>query len=360
MAALSALRTVNRRGLGLGRREFSEKIAMVGSGNFGSALVRILGRNALRHDVFDNEVKMYVHEEMIDGVPLTKLINENNENVKYLKNAKFTPNVVADPDIASAVSGATMICFCLPHQFLKPMVPAIKAAAAPGAKCLSAIKGIDFDENGIVLISDIIRKELSADCSVLMGANVANDMASDAFCETTIGYKDPANGALFQLAYDDFSLKVGTVQDTVGVELCGALKNVVALGAGFCDGLELGGNTKAAIIRIGLKETMKFAKMFFKGIKDETFMESCGLADLVTTCFGGRNRKCAEAFARKEGTWDEIEADKLNGQKLQGTITCKDVMVVLKNKGVEDQFPLFKRINEIAFEGAPVETIIEL
>ena len=89
-------------------------------------------------------------------------------------------------------------------------------------------------------------------------------------------------------------------------------------------------------------------------------MESCGLADLVTTCFGGRNRKCAEAFARKEGTWDEIEADKLNGQKLQGTITSKDVSVVLKAKGLEKDFPLFTNIHEIAFEGKPPESIIEL
>merc|ERR1719174_3277330 len=110
----------------------SEKIAMVGSGNFGSALVRILGRNALKHDIFDNEVKMYVHQEMIDGKPLTEIINETNENVKYLKNAKFTPNVKAVPDISDAVAGATMVCFCLPHQFLKPMVPVIKANAAPG------------------------------------------------------------------------------------------------------------------------------------------------------------------------------------------------------------------------------------
>jgi len=360
-AALSAQRTVNRRGLGLGRREFSEKIAMVGSGNFGSALVRILGRNALRHDVFDNEVKMYVHEEMIDGVPLTKLINENNENVKYLKNAKFTPNVVADPDIASAVSGATMICFCLPHQFLKPMVPAIKAAAAPGAKCLSAIKGIDFDENGIVLISDIIRKELSADCSVLMGANVANDMASDAFCETTIGYKDPANGALFQLAYDDFSLKVGTVQDTVGVELCGALKNIVAIGAGFVDGLGYGGNTKAAIIRIGLKEMVKFCKTFYPndGISDDTFLESCGVADLITTCYGGRNRKCAEAFAAagKSKSLDQIEAELLGGQKLQGTLTAKEVNHILKMKGMENEFPFFTTVYKISYEDTPLEAI---
>jgi glycerol-3-phosphate dehydrogenase (NAD+) len=226
------LKTLSAASRPLGARAFSsagkEKIAMVGSGNFGSALMRILGRNATRHDVFDDEVRMYVHEEMIDGKPLTEIINTTNENVKYLPGAKFTPNVVADPKIESAVAGATMICFCLPHQFLKPMVPAIKvrrrlarapcittctslalylmraltvvavrprcapgsqAAAAPGVKCLSAIKGIDFDENGIVLISDIIRRELGADCSVLMGANVANDMAADAFCETTIGYK---------------------------------------------------------------------------------------------------------------------------------------------------------------------------
>merc|ERR1719436_1935194 len=109
-----------------------------------------------------------------------------------------------------------MVCFCLPHQFLKPLMPKIKASAAPGVKALSAIKGIDFDDKGIVLISDIIRTELGADCSVLMGANVANDMASDAFCETTIGYKNAANGELFRLAFDDSALKVGTVRDTVG------------------------------------------------------------------------------------------------------------------------------------------------
>merc|ERR1719482_2437681 len=336
-----------------------QKICMVGSGNFGSALVRILGRNALKHDIFDSEVKMYVHEEMIDGKPLTGIINETNENVKYLKGAKFTPNVVADPDITSAVSGATMICFCLPHQFLKPMVPAIKAAAAPGAKYLSAIKGIDFDEHGIVLISDIIRNEFKADCSVLMGANVANDMASDAFCETTIGYKDDANGELFRLAYDDPALKVGTVKDTVGVELCGALKNIVAIGAGFVDGLGFGGNTKAAIIRIGLKEMKKFSNMFYNDIDDDTFLESCGVADLITTCFGGRNRKCAEAFAAagKTKSLEVIEAELLGGQKLQGTLTAKEVNHILKMKGLEHEFPFFTTVYKISYEDTPLSAI---
>merc|ERR1711988_985131 len=357
--ALTAFRNASAGLMTIGRRGFSEKIAMVGSGNFGSALVRILGRNAMRHDVFDNEVKMYVHEEMIDGKPLTQIINETHENVKYLKGAKFTPNVVADPDIASAVSGATMICFCLPHQFLKPMVPKIVAAAAPGAKCLSAIKGIDFDENGVVLISDILRKELNADVSVLMGANVANEMASDAFCETTIGYKDPKNGELFRLAFDDPAFKVGIVADTVGVELCGALKNIVAIGAGYVDGLGMGGNTKAAIVRIGLKEMVKFCKTFYSGIEDDTFLESCGVADLITTCYGGRNRKCAEAFAKagKSKSLDEIEAELLGGQKLQGTLTAKEVNHILKMKGLEAEFPFFTTVYKISYEDTPLEAI---
>merc|ERR1711988_1926557 len=357
--ALTAFRNASAGLMTIGRRGFSEKIAMVGSGNFGSALVRILGRNAMRHDIFDNEVRMWVFEEMIDGKPLTQIINETNEYVKYLKNAKFTPNVVADPDIASAVAGATMICFCLPHQFLKPMVPKIVASAAPGVRCLSAIKGIDFDDKGIVLISDIIRKELGADCSVLMGANVANDMASDQFCETTIGYKDDANGKLFQAAYDCPALKVGIVKDTVGVELCGALKNIVAIGAGFCDGLGYGGNTKAAIIRIGLKEMVKFCKTFYGGIQDDTFLESCGVADLITTCFGGRNRKCAEAFAKhgKSKSLDVIEAELLGGQKLQGTLTAKEVNHVLKMKGLEHEFPFFTTVYKISYEDTPLEAI---
>ena len=336
-------------------------MAIIGSGNWGSAIAKIIGRNLLMKEGFDPEVRMWVFEEEVEvggeTRKLTEVINGDHENVKYLPGIKFTENVIADPDVTSAVKDATMLVFVMPHQFLARTCPKI-TGMAPGCRAVSLIKGIEFEEEGPLLISKMIKDEMGGmDVSVLMGANVANEVAQDEFCESTVGYSDEANGAAFVRLFDCPTFRVGSINDVAGTELCGALKNVVALGAGFCDGLGLGGNTKAAIIRIGLAETAKFAKMFFDGIKDETFMESCGLADLVTTCFGGRNRKCAEAFAKGEGDWEKIETDLLNGQKLQGTITAKDVSTVLKAKGLEAEFPLFTRINAIAFEGMPASEI---
>ena len=154
---------------------------------------------------------------------------------------------------------------------------------------------------------------------------------------------------------------MGIVKDTVGVELCGALKNIVAIGAGFVDGLGYGGNTKAAIMRIGLLEMKKFCNMFYNDIDDDTFLESCGVADLITTCFGGRNRKCAEAFAAagKKKSLDEIEAELLGGQKLQGTLTAKEVNHVLKMKGLEHEFPFFTTVYKISYEDTPLSAITD-
>jgi glycerol-3-phosphate dehydrogenase (NAD+) len=186
-------------------------------------------------------------------------------------------------------------------------------------------------------------------------------MANDDFCETTIGYTDAANGALWKAAFHCPSFMVGTVPDTVGGELCGALKNIVAIGAGFADGLGYGGNTKAALIRIGLKEMVKFSKMFYPTVEDDTFMESCGVADLITTCYGGRNRLCAEAYAKgyPNVTFDEVERDLMNGQSLQGTLTAKEVNHVLKAKGLEGEFPIFTQVYRISYEGAPMSSLTD-
>ena len=372
-----------------------EKVALIGSGNWGSAIATKIGKNVLdKPDMFDATVYMWVFEEYVKEVdgkwerpargakppegktwvdegyrPLTEVINEKHENVIYLPGIALPTSIVACPDIKTAVTGATMMVFVIPHNFLAPIVPKMEGAFAPGAVGCSLIKGIEFEAGTPILISDLLQKEMAkgpgsptVDMSVLMGANVANEVAKGDFAEATVGCTDLAIGAKWVKLFDTPDFACAAVQDVAGAELCGALKNVVALGAGFCDGLGYGGNTKAAIIRIGLKEMQIFCEKFYgdRKIKQETFLESCGLADLFTTCTGGRNRKCAEAFAKGDGDWEKIETDLLNGQKLQGTGTAKDVMTCIKKLGCEKDFPLFCAIHKIAFEGAKPESIVDL
>lgn len=340
----------------------AKKVCLIGSGNWGSAIARIIGENTKAlPDVFQKDINMWVFEEDINGRKLTEIINQDHENVKYLPGYKLPSNIIAVPDLLEAVKDADILIFCVPHQFLGRMLSSIKNQGVKDtAIAVSLIKGIDFDANGVVLISNIIRKALSIECSVLMGANVANEVAAGDFCESTLGTFDLRHGALLKELFDAPTFRVQVALDPHGVEMCGALKNVVALGAGFCDGLNYGGNTKAAIIRIGLLEMKRFCFKYFDGVKEDTFFESCGIADLITTCFGGRNRKCAEAFVKSQCTWEELENTLLNGQKLQGTLAAAEVYKILHSHQAEAQFPLFTAIYRVAYEHADPRTITQL
>jgi len=324
------------------------KVCIIGSGNWGSAIAKIVGANAARLSNFDDRVTMYVYEELIDGKKLTEIINETHENVKYLPGQKLPANVVAVPDLVEAAQDADILIFVVPHQFVPGQCKQLLGKIKSSAVALSLIKGFDIAEGGgIELISHIITKHLQIPCSVLMGANLANEVAEEKFCETTIGCKDKKIAPILRDLLQADYFRVVVVDDVDAVEVCGALKNIVACGAGFVDGLGLGDNTKAAVIRLGLMEMIKFVDVFYPGSKLSTFFESCGVADLITTCYGGRNRKVSEAFVKSGKTIKELETELLNGQKLQGPITAEEVNFMLKNKAMEDKFPLFTAIHNI-------------
>ncbi|CAG8703831.1 29239_t:CDS:2, partial [Racocetra persica] len=313
-----------------------EKVALIGSGNWGTAISRIIGGNVAKYDEFQQEVKMWVFEEIINGRKLTDLINEKHENVKYLPGFTIPENVKAVPDLLDAVHDATILVFCIPHQFAFDICDKLKGQIHPSTKAISLIKGFESTETGIRPMSQVISESLRISVCSLSGANIANEIADEKFSETTIGFNDHEEGELFKKLFETKYFHVGIVDDVVGVELCGALKNVIAIGCGIVDGLKLGENTKAAIIRIGFLEMQKFMKMFYSGIKDKTFFESCGIADVIATSYGGRNRKIAESFVITGKPFDQLEKELLQGQKLQGTLTVKEINRVLSREGLND------------------------
>ncbi|NXD06103.1 GPD1L protein, partial [Nothocercus nigrocapillus] len=324
----------------------------------GSAIAKIIGNNVQKSNRFDPVVKMWVFEEIINGRKLSEIINSEHENVKYLPGYKIPKNVVAVPDVAEAASGADVLVFVLPHQFIGQICEQIAGQIKPGAFGISLIKGIDEGPEGLRLISDIIREKLNIEISVLMGANIAKEVAEEKFCETTIGCKSEKQGQIFKELLQTPNFRITVVDDCDTVEICGALK-VIAVGAGFCDGLDFGDNTKAAVIRLGLMEMVAFAKMFCRGpVSIATFLESCGVADLITTCYGGRNRKVAEAFARTGKSIEELENEMLNGQKLQGPQTSMEVYKILKQKNMLHKFPLFRSVYQICYEGRAIQDFI--
>jgi len=343
----------------------------MGSGNWGSAIAKIVGGNAAKQpSLFSVQVNMWVFdEEVVDPITSTRrslvdMINEYHENVKYLPGIKLPENVLAERDPRKAAEGADILIWVLPHQFVPRTVQSMKDVVKATTISVSLIKGgLELKGNRLGLCSDTLRQLLGHDVFVLMGANVANEVAEGQFCEATLGYAsgNEGNATCLRSLFHQDNFRVNAIEDVAGVELCGGLKNVVALGAGFCDGLGYGGNTKAAIIRIGLQEMKDFIRHFFPHTRDQTFLESCGIADLFTTCVGGRNRKCAEAFAKAMGKrpWVEIETEMLGGQKLQGTLTAEEIWPVIVDNNLCKQLPLLTTICQIALHGHDVSSLTE-
>lgn len=330
---------------------------------------------------------------------LTRLINHFHENVKYLPGIALPSNLVANPSLRESVHDSTILVFNLPHQFIGGLCDEMKDHILPYARGISCIKGVSVDSHDVRLFSESIGEKLSIYCGALSGANIANEVAQEKFSETTIAYDPPpldsrnvsrnptpkagtpqghtpsssqldltainehkdAKGKTSKvelvvppsdLAPIDHNLlktlfhrpyfHVQVVSDVAGVSLGGALKNIVAIATGFVAGLGWGDNAKAAVMRVGLLEMVKFGKMFFStSVHTKTFTEeSAGVADLITSCSGGRNYRCAKMSVERNISIQEVEREELNGQMLQGLSTAEEVYGFLKTRGKQDDFPL--------------------
>lgn len=410
----------------LGGHSKKHKVTIVGSGNWGSTISKIVAENCREHnDIFEEEVQMWVYEEDVT-VPegskhykpeigdkpqkLTEIINNCHENVKYLPGIQLPTNLVANPSLVDSVQNSSILIFNLPHQFIGKVCTQLKGNILPFARGISCIKGVNVADDGISLFSEWIGDGLGIYVGALSGANIASEIAAEKWSETTIAYDPPpmdnsraptprslspnpgaddasemqhkdARGRTsktkltpvpaefppldhdcFRTLFHRSYFHVQVVSDVAGVSLGGALKNIVALAAGFVDGRGWGDNAKAAIMRIGLMEMVKFGKEFFsETVVTGTFTESsAGVADLITSCSGGRNFRCAKKAVEMGISVQEVEQQELNGQKLQGTTTAHEVNSFLKARGLESEYPLFTAVNDILLGRNTVDEIPNL
>ncbi|WYZ42489.1 hypothetical protein EsH8_VI_000188 [Colletotrichum jinshuiense] len=400
--------------------EKKHKVTVVGSGNWGSTISKIVAENTKAFpDLFEQDVHMWVYEEdvvldetspyydaAVGDAPqkLTGVINKHHENTKYLPGVRLPHNIIANPSLQDAVRDSTILIFNLPHQFIGNVCKQLNGHIVPFARGISCIKGVNVSDDGVSLFSEWIGDGLGIYCGALSGANIASEIAAEKWSETTVAYDPPpmdnsraptpratspnpaaANGAVAPLTPVDMQHKdargrasktkltpvpaeyppldhqvfkhlfhrpyfhVRMVSDVAGVSLGGALKNIVALAAGFVDGRGWGDNAKAAIMRVGLLEMVNFGKEFFgETVHTGTFTEeSAGVADLITSCSGGRNFKCARMAVAEGLSVAEVEKRELNGQLLQGTSTAQEVNSFLKARGLEKNYPLFTAVHGI-------------
>ncbi|CAH2350294.1 glycerol-3-phosphate dehydrogenase [NAD(+)] 1 [[Candida] railenensis] len=347
------------------------RIAVIGSGNWGTTIAKVCAENASsRPRIFAHHVNMWVFEEKIDGVNLTEIINTKHENVKYLPGVKLPTNLRAKPSIIDTVEDADLIVFNLPHQFLPKICKQLKGHLKPNARGISCLKGLEVTPNGCKLLSTYITEELGIVCGALSGANLAPEVARGKWSETTVAYKVPEDfegpgkdidHLVLKAAFHRPYFHVNVIDDVAGVSVAGALKNIVALAVGFVEGLGWGDNAKAAVMRVGLLETIKFSKEFFPESKPTTFTaESAGVADLITTCAGGRNVKVGRYMAETGDSAAVAEKKLLNGQSSQGILTAKEVHELLEAQGRTEEFPLFEATYQIIYGSESIENLPNL
>jgi glycerol-3-phosphate dehydrogenase (NAD(P)+) len=322
----------------------SKRVAVVGTTTWGTTLGILLARN---------------------GIPVTilarscdeaKELNTRREHRRFLPSVPFPDDLTVADDVAGAVSTAKLIIIAVPSHRFRQNIQWIKKHLPPEAWVLSATKGLELSTS--LRMSQVLEEELPSHLHpgicVLSGPNLAKEIAQGKPASTAIAGKNPETLASVQEILMSPLFRVYTSDDVLGVELGGALKNIIALGAGFADGLEIGDNTKAAFITRGVVEITRLGVA--AGAQPLTFAGLAGLGDIVATCASqlSRNRYVGEQLARGK-TWPEIRKSMDN--VAEGVNTTEAALHMATELDVE--MPITQVTHRVLFEGLPPQKAIK-
>ena len=310
-----------------------KKVTIIGDGGWGTALALVLRKNGFDVWVW-GPFPAYLDE-----------IRATGENRKFLPGVKLPDTLHWTADRAEAVRGATLVVVAVPSHFFKPVLTSFAGLIPPGVPLVSVTKG--FDEETGHLMTELAAEILGrSSVAALSGPSHAEEVARDVPTAVVVASRIPAEQQLLQSLFSSGVFRVYTSDDVLGVQLGGAVKNVIAIAVGACDGLGFGDNTKAALITRGLAEITRLGLAM--GARLDTFAGLSGMGDLIVTCGSrhSRNRSVGERLGRGESI-DHIL--KTMEQVSEGVWTCATARTLAKQHGVE--VPITEEVYAVIHQG---------
>ena len=316
------------------------RCAVVGAGAWGTALADLLARNG-------HEVVLWARE-----TDVAESVNERHENLRFLAGHPLSPALRATPTLAEAVRGAEFITYAAPSHVLRRVAGESAADVLRSATLAVASKGIERET--FALMTDVIASELPGrEVVALSGPSFAAEVAARQPTAVVAASASEAAAELTQRLYSGAEFRVYTHDDVIGVELGGALKNVMAVATGIVEGLGLGFNSRAALITRGLAEMTRLGCAL--GARQSTVAGLAGVGDLVLTCTGSLSRNRAVGMEIGKGrTLQEVLAEKET--VAEGVVTTQSAFDLAAQRGVE--MPIVAAVHRILFEGWPAREAI--
>ena len=318
------------------------KIAVLSDGAWGTALAMNLIDNG--HEV----VSWGPFPDYLDEM------REKRENVRFLPGVKLPEALSFEADIGRAADGAGLLLLATPTQYLRGVLDKLKPHFDPQRHLLLDVaKGIEVDS--WLLISEMVRQVLGPNrYAVLSGPSHAEEVSRRVPTALVAASANPADAELVQQLFINDKFRVYTGSDVVGVELGGALKNVMAIAAGIIDGMKLGDNPKAALMTRGISEMGRLGELL--GGKAQTFSGLSGIGDLIVTCTSGhsRNRHVGEELGRGKRLPEILSS--MGMVVAEGVTTARGAYTLARRTGAET--PIIDEIHAILYEDRNVPDAI--